>query len=257
MTNKIYGSILISALLVGCASNNAPSQDVAADQIYISGMVYYEEPVGGVEVCADLNETFSCSSSDPTTTTHPDGTYELNWETKFPEQDYVLLVTWPNDLSSTITTTLHHELQLTKMGARSEHGGVINPLTTEELSVYRQLQRVNPDQTDYSGELAELRETYADIYQLPAENIYTDVMNAQDYIDITAIHDWMTIFTFYSKVNAPLAPAKVTQVLKNEYLNRLKTEGISIEEMFIPEQRQHTEKIQQALIELGFLSGDE
>lgn len=276
MTKKLYGSILVAALLSGCGAESTPEQEIAnqerapeytaeeeylrgleTHQIHISGVLYYDEPVGGVEVCADLNESFSCSSSDPTTTTNPDGTYELSWETKFPEQEYEFLATWENDISTPITTTLHHDIQFTKVGARSEHGGVINPLTTAELSAYHQLQRANYDQTDFSEELAELRQLYAEIYQLSADDVYTEVTSAPDFILITAIHGWMTTFTMHSSGHTPLAPAKVTRVLKDEYLERLKAEGISPQRLFMQQQRVHRDKVEQTLGELGYMNGTE
>lgn len=271
MTPKLLTPLLFSALLVGCSEPDAVIADTQRDDsggvaeqansepetrtIEISGTVIFEERLGGVEVCADLRKTLNCNSDDPVTTTNPDGSYELSWESQHPHLDYYLIASWPRDHSAQIVNSLAPYMDTTKIGARDIHDGLINPLTTAEISTLHAMQRQGYSESEQQQGLDELRDLYAEIYQLPADEVYFRVTETDDYIDTVAIHNRLSSHTIGMAIE-PLAPTQVTLQLKDEILSEVKDSGQSVNRFFIRESSRIEAKVRQTLVELGYLSDD-
>lgn len=272
MPTKLFGLILMSTVLIGCNDSDSETEvketQVQSNEneteqankkpetrtIKVSGTVIFEEGVGNVEVCADLKKTFRCNSKHPKTTTNPDGSYELSWESEAPHLGYNLVASWPrkNPLPK-ITVTLAPYWETVTIGARDIYDGVINPLTTAELSVEHAMSMRDYTDKEQQEGLDELREIYADIYDLPANEVYTKVTESGRYADTMAIQNRLSSHTI-GIVTDPLAPAHVARKLKDEMLNKVDAQNTSVQRYFIRNSKGIEKRVRETLIELGYLT---
>ena len=152
-----------------------------------------------------------------------------------------------------ITVTLAPYWETVTIGARDIYDGVINPLTTAELSVEHAMSmRDYTDQEQQEG-LDELREIYADIYDLPADEVYTKVAESGRYADTMAIQNRLSSHTI-GIVTDPLAPAHVARKLKDEMLDKVDAENTSVQRYFIRNSKHIKKRVRETLIELGYLT---
>ncbi|MRJ44598.1 hypothetical protein KF946_10180 [Idiomarina loihiensis] len=272
MPTKLFGLILMSTVLIGCNDSDSetevketqvqsnkspaeqPSNEPETRTIKVSGKVIFEEGVGNVEVCADLKRTLACSSKDPKTTTNPDGSYELSWESEAPHLGYNLVASWPReDPLPRITETLAPYWETVAVGARDIYDGVINPLTTAELSVEHAMSMRDYTDQELQEGLDKLREIYADIYNLPANEVYTKITESGRYADTMAIQSRLGSHTI-GLVTDPLAPAHVARELKDEMLDKVDAENTSVQRYFIRNSKDIKKRVRETLIELGYLT---
>ncbi|MEE2022999.1 hypothetical protein [Alkalimonas mucilaginosa] len=266
MLKKVLGASLLSTLLIGCGGSGSSSSEdtgsgggnTGSHDIQISGVVTYESPMAGVQVCADLNKNLRCDDGEPTATTTTDGSYQLNWTSGSQDPDYYLLAYWPKTSDLIPLTTISQNSDEIAIGALKQHQGAINPLTTLTLDALRVAIQQGYNSTQQQQLLTDLNLLHADIYQLPANEVYQKVFEAEHYLALMKLHIRLIVETLLvaGEMHAK-APAQVVQQLHQELLARMQAENLSVLELFGQHAEEISARVEQVLFELGYGNANE
>uniref|UniRef100_UPI004047AAAE hypothetical protein n=1 Tax=Rheinheimera sp. TaxID=1869214 RepID=UPI004047AAAE len=210
----------------------------------------------GVQACADLNRNLRCDDDEPEATTTADGSYQLSWTSPTLNPDYYLLAYWPKPNGLVSLTSISQNPDHIVIGARKEQQGAINPLTTLELEALRLALLQGFTSAQQQQLLDDLRAIYADIYQLPAAEVFQKIYQADDYLPLMQLHTRLIVDTMIvAGAMYPKAPAQVTQQLHAELLARMQSENLSVLELFGTHGEEIAQRIEQVLFELGYGDG--
>lgn len=166
-----------------------PSERQAVDHSYtFNGVVFYNAPVAGAEVCIDTARDFTCDEQSSTAITNEDGTFSLSVDVPYATPEFFILAKVPSAelnaedpyhvFASTDNTTT--------LAARAYYRGVINPASTLEalqydadLSYLQQLERYSISRT-LIGNIYGLsgRQNLAKTYQDEAADMETSEITA-------------------------------------------------------------------------------
>lgn len=233
---KVAAIASLAALLIGCNSSDSednsntdnepdaslpgtgatvtfwqegpdPSQTASESHSFsLSGVVAFDAPVAGAEVCIDTSRTFTCDTDNPTAVTAEDGSYTLTAEVPYPAAEFFVLAKFPTSEVSEgrDAAAVLSEGDTITLSARGYYQGAVNPLTTLEalqydpsLSYFKQVERyaiarlmVNDlyeiplviDAADAFSWAAQNGITAADIGEFH-NGVFTQFEEAQSYIE--------------------------------------------------------------------------